>query len=140
MAKAKNNKTYALIQDGKVHQIFTKAELSEWNDELIVIDITGKTVSVGDIWSGTGANFSAPPAPPVLPLSCTPWQMRRALNQLGMRQAVEDAVAASTNQDLKDGWEFASEFREDDDFVVAMAASIGQSENLHGLMVLAASL
>lgn len=76
-------------------------------------------------------NSYVPPAPepesiPVY--SCTPWEIRKALNALGLRQAVEDAVAASTDQDLKDGWEFATEFRSDDPFVISMGAVLGKSE------------
>lgn len=58
---------------------------------------------------------------------CTPWQIRKVLNALGLRQAVETAVAASTDQALKDGWEFATEFRSDDLFVLQMGAALGKS-------------
>jgi hypothetical protein len=47
----------------------------------------------------------ADPLPPPV-YTCSPWQIRKALNQLNLRQAVEDAVAASTDLTLKDGWEF----------------------------------
>ena len=58
---------------------------------------------------------------------CTPWQIRKVLNVLGLRQGVEGAVAASTDQALKDGWEFATEFRSDDPFVLQMGAALGKS-------------
>ena len=61
-------------------------------------------------------------------LVCSPWQIRKALNSQGLRQAVEDAVAASDNIAVKDGWEFATEFRSDDPFVTSMGASLGMSE------------
>lgn len=67
----------------------------------------------------------APPTPEVF--VCTPWQIRKAINAMGLRQAVEDAVAASTDQALKDGWEFASAFRSDDPFVLQMGAALGKS-------------
>lgn len=60
--------------------------------------------------------------------SCSPWQMRKVLNQLGLRQVVEDVISASTDQTLKDGWEFATEFRSDDPFVINMGAALGKSE------------
>ena len=66
-----------------------------------------------------------PPTPEVF--VCTPWQIRKAINAMGLRQAVEDAVAASTDQALKDGWEFASAFRSDDPFVLQMGAALGKS-------------
>ena len=69
----------------------------------------------------------ADPAPPVI-YTCSPWQIRKALNAQGLRQQVEDAVMQSDNIELKDGWEFATEFRSDDPFVISMGASIGKSE------------
>lgn len=47
-----------------------------------------------------------------VPKSVSPMQIRLALNQLGLRQIIEDAVA-SGSQDLKDMWEFATEFKRD---------------------------
>ena len=58
---------------------------------------------------------------------CTPWQIRKALNAQGLRSAAESAVAASTEQALKDGWEFATEFRSDDPFVIAMGSALGKT-------------
>ena len=69
----------------------------------------------------------ADPLPPVT-YSCSPWQIRKALNAQGLRAAAESAVAASTDQALKDGWEFATEFRSDDPFVISMGAVLGKSE------------
>lgn len=54
MAKAQTGKTYAITQDGRVHQIFTVSELPEWNDNHIkVVDVTGNIPSIGDDWNGT---------------------------------------------------------------------------------------
>lgn len=83
----------------------------------------------------TRADFpnAAPPdlpayVPPVAEVfRCTPWQIRKVLKVLGLRQGVEGAVAASTDQALKDGWEFATEFRSDDPFVLQMGAALGKS-------------
>lgn len=69
----------------------------------------------------------ADPLPPVI-YSCLPWQIRKALNAQGLRAAAEAAVAASTDQAMKDGWEFATEFRSDDPFVISMGAVLGKSE------------
>lgn len=72
----------------------------------------------------------ADPLPPPV-YTCSPWQIRKALNALGLRSAVEQAVASATgdnSQTLKDGWEFATEFRSDDPFVLAMGSSIGKTE------------
>ena len=66
------------------------------------------------------------PLPPVVH-TCSPWQIRKALHDLGLRQAVEDAVAASTDATLRDGWAYATAFRSDDPFVIAMGESLGKT-------------
>lgn len=73
--------------------------------------------------------------------SCTPWQIRKALNSSGLRAGVEAAIAASTDQALKDGWEFATEFKSDDPFVLQMGAALGKSpEETEALIQMAATL
>ncbi len=69
------------------------------------------------------------PADPLPPptYTCSPWQIRKALNQLGIRDAVEQAVSSSSEITLKDGWEFATEFRSDDPFVISMGAALGKN-------------
>jgi hypothetical protein len=87
------------------------------------------------------SNIQPSPSRALYPVSCSPWQMRKALNAMGLRQGVEDAVAASNDQDLKDGWEFATEFRSDDIFVVSMGAALDKSEEeTHKLVEFASSL
>lgn len=68
----------------------------------------------------------ADPLPPVV-YTCSPWQMRKALNNLGLRQQVETAVTNSTDITVKDGWEFATEFRSNDPFVISLGAEIGKT-------------
>ena len=69
------------------------------------------------------------PADVIAPIySCSPWQIRKALNDIGQRQAVENAVASSDDITLKDGWEFATEFRSNDPFVISLGAEIGKTE------------
>jgi hypothetical protein len=79
-----------------------------------------------------------PVTPPVV-YTCSPWQIRKALNLANLRQPVEDAVAASTDIALKDGWEFATEFRSDDPFVITFGAMLGKSEEETGQFILLAS-
>jgi hypothetical protein len=84
----------------------------KWAGEWIAEDIPQQT--------------SEEPAPPV-PI-CSPWQIRKALNAIGLRQQVEDAVAESEAQEIKDGWQFAASFRSDDPFVLGIAQAIGKDE------------
>jgi hypothetical protein len=73
-------------------------------------------------------------------IRCTPWQLRKALNQLSLRDAVENAVA-SADQTTKDGWEFATEFRRDDPLVISMGLALGKTEDeLDDLFQLARTL
>ena len=58
-----------------------------------------------------------------VPESATPWQIRKALNALGLRAVVEAAVAQQ-DQDTRDGWEFATEFRRDNALLNALAAAL----------------
>jgi hypothetical protein len=72
---------------------------------------------------------------------CSPWQIRKALNNLGLRTAVESAVAASDDMALKDGWEYATEFRSDDPFVLAMGQALGKTaDETRDLIAFAATL
>jgi hypothetical protein len=76
---------------------------------------------------------------PVIEVS--PWQIRKALNTLGLRQTVEDAVAASNDITLKDGWEFATSIVETDPFVVSLGSALNKTtEELHQIFVLAKTL
>lgn len=53
------------------------------------------------------------------------WALRRALNQSGLRQSIEDAIAASGDQDLIDGWAHAGEFHSNHPAMLALCAAIG---------------
>lgn len=81
-------------------------------------------VQVGWIADGHGG-FVSPDLDP-LPIGATPFQFRKALNASGLRSAVE-AYIAGADQDIKDGYEFATEFRSDDPMVLAAAAAVGKT-------------
>ena len=61
-------------------------------------------------------------------LVISPWQLRKVLNHLALRDAVEAAVA-SANLVTRDGWEFAVEFRRNDPLVAAIGSLLGKSES-----------
>ena len=73
--------------------------------------------------------------PPQVPQSVSPRQIRQALSKLDLRKSVENAVA-SGDQDLKDWWEFSTEFVRGHPMVLGMATSLGISEGqLDGLWI-----
>lgn len=77
------------------------------------------------------ANIKPIPHTPQPILSCSPWQMRKKLNKENLRKVVEYYVLLpDTPIEIKDGWEFATEFREDDPLVIQMAAML-QVSNIH---------
>lgn len=70
----------------------------------------------------------------------SPRQIRQALTAAGLRSQVETAVADG-NQDLKDWWEFATQFERTHPMVIAMGQGLGQSaQDMDDLWELAASL
>lgn len=71
----------------------------------------------------------------------TPWQMRKALNIVGLRDAVEAAVTASDNRDIKDGWGFATSFESTNPLILSMGTALGKSaDDMYALFQLAATL
>jgi len=65
-----------------------------------------------------------PPPAPILPV--TDLQIRLALNELGLRQSVDAAVAAG-DQDLKDLWDRALTLRRDHPKVIELGETLGQT-------------
>ena len=82
----------------------------------------------------------ADPLPNPAILSVSPRQIRMALSRAGLRTQVESAVAAG-DQDLKDWYEFSTEFERVNPQVLLMSAALGVSEaQLDDLWALAATL
>lgn len=99
--------------------------------------VRGAPSMVDGVWRYT---YTIEPMPQVV-ASCSPWQIRKALNELGLRDAVELAVSQSGDRTIQDGWEFATEFRADDSFVLDMGAAIGKShEEVADLILYASTL
>ena len=92
-------------------------------------DVVELNVLTGEVTSRpfTPEELSAIASPSPVVISVSPWQIRKALNQLGLRAAVEAAVSGST-QEVKDGWEFASEFRSDNELIIQLCHLLGKSD------------
>ena len=73
-------------------------------------------------------------------LVVTPWQIRKALNAAGLREAVEAGVAQA-DVSTKDAWEFAQEFKRLDPLVTGLGTMLGKTElELDTLFELAVTL
>lgn len=74
------------------------------------------------------------------PITVSPWQFRKALNQAGLRETVENAVAVA-DQDTRDAYAFAPEFVENSPFVATVAEAIGKTPSeIHAFFELAQTL
>jgi hypothetical protein len=101
--------------------------------------IASDTGQIGQRWDGVA--FLDVTQPPTAGLEVTAWQLRKAFNLLGFRAAVEAAVAASGDQDLIDGWEYATAYHSDNPLVAAMGAAVGKSAaEVRDIFALAATL
>lgn len=73
-------------------------------------------------------------------IAVSPWQIRKALNALGLRDSVEAAVAAG-DQTVKDAWQYATEVRRDNPLVNGVATALGKTEaEIDELFLLAVAL
>jgi len=91
-------------------------------------------------WLAEG-NTADPANPiPAPVISVTPWAIREALNQTGLRDAVEDAVLLADRR-TQDAWHYAQNFVRTDPLVVTLGAALGKTEaDLDDLFTLASTL
>ena len=61
-----------------------------------------------------------------LPIEVDAFQLREALNQLGLRSTIESLVAQGS-QTLKDMWEYKTAYHSDHPEVAAMGSAIGKT-------------
>lgn len=75
-----------------------------------------------------------------VPAVVTPRQIRLALNAAGLRETVEQAVAAGS-QDLEDWWEYSLDIERKNPLIISMAAALNITEQqLDSLFIAAATL
>lgn len=85
------------------------------------------------------ADQEAPAARPHITIS--PWQLRKALNAQGLRQAVEDFVTNSGDADLQDAYKFATEWQSDNPLLLSKLGALGMTEDqMYALFELAVTL
>ena len=107
------------------------------SDSIVIPDDEYSTLIVGivqgELLHFDGSTFSLLPAL-VPPLQATPYQFRAGLTKAGIRAQVESAVSASTDQGVKDAYQYASVFIETDPFITEMAASLNLTlEQVHAI-------
>ncbi|MGZ5988121.1 MAG: hypothetical protein ACXWLZ_03615 [Rhizomicrobium sp.] len=110
---------------------------SEFNTEPVLIDFIGDPAEFDPPLTNV-----VPPAPPVVvpPLVVSALQIRLALNQLGLRAAVE-AYVVTADQDTKDSWQFATEFKHGNSMIEMAAEALGKTPaEVDALFELAKSL
>jgi hypothetical protein len=62
-----------------------------------------------------------------LDMSATARQIRLAMNALGLREDIE-AYVASQSQDVRDSWQYTSEFKINHPFIIAAAEHLNKSD------------
>jgi len=80
-----------------------------------------------DYLTWVGAGNDPLPADPLPIPSVSAWQMRKALNALGWRDAVEEFVAQA-DLTTQDGWHTARDFFRTDPFVIGAGQVLGKTE------------
>ena len=91
-----------------------------------VAEFGGAISDYEDLITLVESNIKPVEQEPLPILFCSPWQIRKKLNKEGLRDAVESYVTSEVaTQDEKDAWEFAMEFREDNQLLVNAASMLG---------------
>lgn len=118
-------------------EVWWKAD-SEFNTEPgVLIDFLGDPRE-RDL---TNVEPTAPPEPAPAPIVVSPAQIRIALTRIGLRADVEAYVAASPDQDVKDMWQFATQFERDNLMIIGAAEALGKSSaEIDALFELAKSI
>lgn len=82
------------------------------------------------VWQDGEWVYVAPeqPAPEEPPLIVSARQIRLALNQLGLRNAVEDYVLISS-QDVKDSWEYSTQFEINHPMIEGAIQALNKTES-----------
>lgn len=87
-------------------------------------------------WVAAGNSPTPYAPPPSPPLTATPFQFRAGLTAAGIRTQVENMVTNSTNQTLKDAYQYSSLFVENDPLMMTMACSLNlTSAQVHSMFV-----
>jgi hypothetical protein len=118
--------------------------LSELRDELIRANAAALQALAAEKDAEKAAALAAvvaPPAPepPAVPVSVTPLQMRRALRATGLKNTVDAALAAASDE-VREEWEYATEIMRNNTTLDQMAHALGKTDaEIDALFQLAAT-
>lgn len=63
-----------------------------------------------------------------VPQSISPRQIRQQLTAIGLRQAVEEYVASSSDYNLKDWWEYSTSFDRNNEILISASSLLGLTD------------
>lgn len=130
----------ALVRDGIVENIIIPPE-GEWEaPEGCTTVALDDDAPVGPGFTYDGETFAEPVIVTPAPASVTPLQIRKALRQVGLKEAV-DAMLANVPEEVAEEWEYATAIDRDNPTLQAAAQGLQMSEEqVDDLFRLAASL
>jgi hypothetical protein len=103
------------------------------NENAVVIDYSFSRVE-GKVVQLLNLEFRDPP-----PLKVSPRQLRLAMNELGLRDEIEEYVA-SQSRDVKDSWQYSTEFYATHPFVQGAKEQLNKSDEELAFLFATASM
>lgn len=124
---------YALMQNGVVGNVVEQESMPTVPGEWVACP-----AEVGPGYAFNGSAWLPPSA--LVPAVVSPRQFKQALSRIGLRAAVESAVAAA-DQDTQDWYRESTEFQRHNPVLVSMGTAMGKTAaDIDALFVLAATL
>lgn len=98
--QAIKNKTYAHINAGKCHWLFTSIDLPEWNEEhFLAVDVTGAIPNIGDDY--IGGVFTTPA---IVRVTSEELASEARLTRNNLLASLDWTQLADVSQAIKDMW------------------------------------
>ena len=82
---------------------------------------------VTNVETGEVTEVPYTPGPLPVPTEVTPLQMRKALRQLGIKDAAE-AYATSLSEEEREAWEYATMIEKDNAFIKSAQTALGMTQ------------
>jgi len=138
-------KIAVILEDFQIYQDIDPATRLGWADEEVArawgeeLEPRLQAEREAEIEAIRNTPPPEPPAP-VVPYEVSPRQIRRALSIVGLREAVEGAVATA-DEEVKDAWFYSTAFYRDNPLVLNLAVALNKTEEeLDNIFILASTL